>query len=310
MSIGRGVATTPPGSIIEPFEARVTMTNVIPLPTPEKVSADKTGEILPAPPPLDRRSPFRGWERGEEIAATYHSHDTRSVVGKAINGRGGKEVHALILGAIDAGILTAPGIATKRPSLRLLIPNGPRNYCAQFDLTNQAHRKKVREVIWPIILEHKDEVIVNPGNLETIIKAGQQKKVAAVAAAKHAAEVKRKVLEIRTAGEQECIMFGVRLWPRVDQTYGEYNYDQIRAAAWTFRDLNSWFDPRMSPGSKAICIRNSLRWVTLFHRRHYPPGQGHLIKVFALVGVMADLHTKSPDAECIIPHDPKVEAEW
>jgi hypothetical protein len=282
------------------------MMNVIALPTPEKVSADKTGN----PPPLDRRSPFRGWERGEEIAATYHSHDTRAVVGKAINGRGGKEVHALILGAIDAGILTPPGIATKRPSLRLLIPNGPRDFCMQLDLTNQAHRKKVREVIWPIIIEHKDEVIANPGNLEAIIKAGQQKKAMAAAALRREEEVQRKVVEIRTAGEQECIMYGVRLWPRVDSTYGEYNYDQIRAAAWTFRDLNSWFDPRMSPGSKAICMRNLLRWFSLFHRRHYQAGEGGLMKVFALVGVMADLYAKSPDAECAMPHDPKVEAEW
>src|SRR5262245_1296733 len=258
MSIGRGVATNLARTHYQPFEARVTMTNVIPLPTPEKGLAH---------PPLDRRSPFRGWDRGEEIAATYHAHDTRAVVGKAINGRGGKEVLALILGAIDAGILTPPGKATKRPSLRLLVPDGPIKYCNQFDLTNQAHRKKVREVIWPAILANKDEVLANPGDLENIIKADAQRKAQAAAALRREEEIARKVVEVRAAGQEPCIMYGVQLWPRMDERYGTYDNDQIRLAAWTFRDWVMYLEKRDSPGTKAINVRNMIRRLLEYYDR-------------------------------------------
>jgi hypothetical protein len=53
-------------------------------------------------------------------------------------------------------------------------------------------------------------------------------------------------------------MFGRVVWPRLDNLQGEYDYDQIRAAIWTFRDLDNWnrqikTDNRV--GSRAIRIR-------------------------------------------------------
>ena len=36
------------------------------------------------------------------------------------------------------------------------------------------------------------------------------------------------------------MMFGQTVWPRLDIRQGDYDYDQVRAAIWTFRDYESW----------------------------------------------------------------------
>jgi hypothetical protein len=181
------------------------MTNVIDMPRPKGVAAHL--EPVPAPLVLSKQSPFYGVERGEEIAATYRSHDTRAVVGKAIHDRGGKDVLSLIYAAIDLGILKPTGAATKKPTLRLLIPDAPPTYCAKYDLRNRKQRNHVRNVLWPIILANKDAVIANPRDLEAIINAGMQKQQQVVAAAKRQYETKRQVAVV-TAFARRCRFSG------------------------------------------------------------------------------------------------------
>ena len=106
-------------------------------------------------------------------------------------------------------------------------------------------------------------------------------------------------------------MYGVTLWPRPGNDFGTYDYDQIRVAAWTFRDWNMWLDKAYSPGSRAIYIRNMIRWLVEYHRRVNPTGEPHPSrKALSLIGVIAGLMEKNPAAECRIPCDPKIEGHW
>jgi hypothetical protein len=288
------------------------MANVINMPIRMGVLAD----LAPAsaPPALSKQSPFYGVERGEEIAGTYRAHDTRAAVGKAIHSRGGKEVLSLIHEAIDSGILKPTGAATKKPTLRVLIPDGPVKYCAQFNLMKQKQRAHIRDVLWPIVLANKEAVIANPGNLEAIVNGHKHKQVTAIAAAMREEETARKVVESWRSGEHECIMFGVRLWPRMDNHFGSYDYDQVRAAAWYFRDFNEWMSQSrigQLPGSRAIYARLSVKWFGEYLVRAYSVNEREKMqKVFSLVRTIAGLLDKAPDAECIYPVSPKVEGQW
>src|SRR5690349_21511776 len=201
------------------------MTNLIDMPRPTAVLGH-LDEPVPAPPALSKQSPFYGVQRGQEIAATYRSHDTRAVVGKAIHGRGRKEILSLIFEAIDAGILKPTGAATKKPTLRLLIPEAPAKYCTKFDLTSAASRKRIKGEIWPAVLAHKDEVLGNPSKLESIVERWRRERHAARVTAAKVEEVKRHIVANTAAGQEPCIMFNVTLWPRPsDSPLGEYDYD-------------------------------------------------------------------------------------
>jgi hypothetical protein len=156
-------------------------------------------------------------------------------------------------------------------------------------------------------------VIANPGDLEKIVSDHHHKQVTAIADAKRHAEAERRVAEVRNAGQEVCIMFGVPLWPRPGNEYGTYDYDQLRAAIWTFRDWVNWLDKGYSPGSKAIMIRNMIRWLVEHHRRVTPTGhEPHPSqKALQLIGTIARLYEKAPDAECSMhPIAPHIEGQW
>jgi hypothetical protein len=200
----------------------------------------------------------------------------------------------------------------KKPTLRLLIPDAPVRYCTKFDLSNAAARKRIRDEIWPAVLAHKDEVLANPADLESIVERWHREQHAARAEAKKVEQVKRAVVAITAAGQEPCIMFGVTLWPRPGNDFGTYDYDQIRAAAWSFRDWERWLDKGSSPASKAICIRNMVRWLVALHDRVNPASvEPHAVrKALSLIGTISKLYEKNPTGECRIPCDPKIEGQW
>jgi hypothetical protein len=55
---------------------------------------------------IDRRSHFYGLSRAEEVWTIFNDHNSRGNIGKVIKERGGKQIWALILTAIDHGFLT------------------------------------------------------------------------------------------------------------------------------------------------------------------------------------------------------------
>ena len=54
--------------------------------------------------------------------------------------------------------------------------------------------------------------------------------------------------------ECEVILFGERLWPRADNA--TYDFDQLRAAVWYFRDLNNWLSGSRDGASVGIAKRS------------------------------------------------------
>jgi transposase-like protein len=121
-------------------------------------------------------------------------------------------------------------------------------------------------------------------------------------------------LSAMPADQREIVMFGVRLWPCVEHQFGTYDYDQIRAAIWYFRDLDAWLQGGISgrtPGSRAIIIRLSTRWPQEYVDRAYPPEtRGKIKKVYQLVHLLARLLEENPEGECVVPYSPNIEGRW
>jgi hypothetical protein len=77
-----------------------------------------------------------------------------------------------------------------------------------------------------------------------------------VMAARQAQEARKNAAAVRRLPSSECevIIFGERLWLRPDNA--TYDFDQLRAAVWYFRDLNTWLtgshDGRKRTAARAI----------------------------------------------------------
>jgi len=113
-------------------------------------------------------------------------------------------------------------------------------------------------------------------------------------------EAVQRALISMPSGQTEVIMFGERLWPRTHDRYGSYDFAQLTAAVWTFRE----FDTALCVGhrdetrTRAILIRHA----TKFLDRHAnliggEAGDG-LRMVLRLIHLCTVLMEKSPDAEC------------
>jgi hypothetical protein len=112
----------------------------------------------------------------------------------------------------------------------------------------------------------------------------------------------------RRLTEQEVVMYGVTLWPIKGNQFGEYDYDQLSTAIWSFNDLDTWIQPDQSPESRAICIRHSTRWLTEFVRRNLPDEESwRMRKVYGLISALATLMSTNPTGECRAPPSPKIE---
>ena len=279
---------------------------------PEPISEDAENGKEPTPTAkVTKASKFHGLERAEEVAAIYTNQQGRAYIGKLVSGRGGKEIWALILSAIDQGFLVRNSCNFPNPSLRVLFPLASAPYCRQFDLALPRDRAKIRDSVLPAAIANRGAVLANPDDLENIINAHQQR----LAAAEQEAKKQRRIADALAAmppNEREIIIFGERVWPNTDPS--AYDYDQVRAAVWYFRDLNGWLEQSpiaKSPQSRAIYIRNSMSWFLQYIGRSDPAHSPHKIKrVFHLVHRFAGLLETSPDAECVLPPSPHIEGEW
>jgi hypothetical protein len=104
-------------------------------------------------------------------------------------------------------------------------------------------------------------------------------------------------------------MFGEHLWPRIDDQRGEYDFVQLCAAVWTFRDLDA--DLRLgdkSPAGRAIMIRNLTRWLNeYFGKITDGDTRSKIRKTFSLIHTISVLMKRAPDGECRMPYSPHVE---
>ena len=232
--------------------------------------------------------------------------DQRQRVAKAVKVDGGKEIWELILKAIDAGFLTPNSYLYDIPNLRLLFSavkpkKKPNTFFTRYILTNPDDRAKVCEYIMPAALANQDAVLADPEQLEGIVNTyiRQMKTTQKLEAA----------LKMMPAHEQEIIMFGERLWPRLDNEMC-FDYDQVQAAIWYFRDQDRFQQAPLdeNPASRAINIRNSTRWLKEYVRRTDDPMK--INRVLDLVSDMALLLNKNPHGECKAPATPKIERPW
>jgi hypothetical protein len=259
--------------------------------------------------PLNPRHPFWGLERAEEVAATFGNINARTGIGKILRTKGGGLLWTLILDAIDAGFLTPCNDMSRPPNLRTLFPGIRPTFATRFDFTRPEVLKRIRDVIMPIAIANREAVIADPGRLEAILHEDTQRQQRE---AQQASVEKKTVEAIRAlpSNQSEVTMYGVRLWPRVER-HGEYDYDQLRAAIWYWRDFNNWAGRSplcTSAKSRAIYGRLSVRWFGEFIDR--TGGPNPLKKVFSLVHLLAGLYEDNPEGECTIPVSPHVEGQW
>jgi hypothetical protein len=270
-------------------------------------------EILEVESKAGRHSVLSALPRGKQIASLFHVQKTRSLIGKICKGKtnsSGYKILELIHLSIDAGLLTENDFGFSTPSLCLLFPKCPKNYANRFDLTRTDHRKLIADTILPAMIACRDQLLTTPENIAAILADYEQRQRQETVAEKLAVQREKAVATLK-AGECEIVMFGKTLWPRLDDLQGEYDYDQLRAAVWTFKDWNTWNQQIVADNgvnSRAIRIRLSTKWCSEYLIRH---GRDNPVrKIILLIQLISRLMETAPEAECRWPPHPTSEAEW
>ena len=257
---------------------------------------------------LTQRSGFHDAPRAEEIAAVFKHRHTRATLSHVWQGRGGKQIWELIVTALDAGLIMSTDKSVHAPTMALLLPSCSVSFTKQYDLSNQKVRTHVRDIVLPSMIACRDKLVAEPDRIREILsdheKAQRGQQQAAVVAKKRAVAV-----AALPGAEQELMMFGQPVWPRIDISQGEYDYDQVRAAIWTFRDYESWNQmAKENIGSHALRIRNSLRYLGEYLQR--TDRDNPMAKILSLMIWFSYLMEKNPAAPCKWPHYPHNEGQW
>jgi hypothetical protein len=300
----------------ERSDTSVVVHNIVPDSETATVSPEKSETTVSDKAPKERFSPVQPREtdplsdmrRVGEVFAIFTQQNTRGTLRKLKGKHSLGQIWKLILTALDAGLLQPTHTKIEQPNLRFLFPLAGGRYCGKFDLTDTKTREHVRDVLLPLMIQHKDVLFANPDGMEQILEGAQRKQVAD----QRAATVQQrtvKALATLPSGESEVIMFGKRMWPIVEgETIGAYDFRTLQVAVWKFTDLNRWMH-RDSPLTRAINIRNSTKW-----DRHFI---GELLKdsgdlrfkidrIYQLVHAITLLMTENPDGECKEPLTPLV----
>jgi hypothetical protein len=225
--------------------------------------------------------------------------------------RGGRKIWELILEAIDLGLVPINDACISTTCLRVLVPGASsRGFCSQFNLLNPRDRMEIRDQLFPIMVARRERILAEPHRIGEIVTEYCNEMHAK---AKTEAQEKQRQEAVATLapGQSELMMFGKTVWPRLDDRQGAYDYDQIRAAIWTFRDLDNWnrqIEKDNGAGSRAIRIRLSTKWYGEYVIRN---GRDSPMRaIFGLVHWMSRLMETNPDGQCKWPAYPTSEAEW
>jgi hypothetical protein len=283
----------------------------------ELVSESRANEVPaePTPPPkITSRSMLSHVPRGAELAAVFQHEKARTLLGNLYKQRGGQSIIQLVFQALDAGLILPNELAPHVPTLTLLFPQAAQSpsLARQYRLDNQADRKHVRDVVLPAMIACRDQLLAAPERAREILAEHEAQLKAKV---RTEADQKRREQAITQMQprEQELVMFGQTVWPRVDERQAPYDYDQVRAAIWAFRDLYSWnrqVTQDNSPGSIGIRIRLSTKWYGEYLLRTDRTRENPLRRIFSLVHWFSKLMEQNPQAECKWPGYPTAEAEW
>jgi hypothetical protein len=289
-----------------PIQIQETPPVVAETPRSEEPPAPK--EPAETPKQITSKTGFYDAPRAQEIASKYLNKEGRSALSNIWKDRGGKQIWELLLSALDGGLLVENRRTSVMPTLALLFPLAPFPYARRFDLTQSAQRKIVKDQVLPAMIACRDKLLAQPDLMREIMSEyenGQRaKQLEMVTAQKRSTAV-----AAMPPAEQELTMFGQTVWPRLGINQGEYTYDQVRAAIWTFRDYESWNQmAKEDTGSHALRIRNSLRYLGEYIQRtdrNNPMG-----KILSLMLWFSHLMEKNPKGECKWPMYPHVEGQW
>jgi hypothetical protein len=278
----------------------------IPVPEPGAVPATRP-LARPAAPAVHKRSAMHGWPRAAEVHAIFTDPRARAVIGHAISERGGKDIWSLILLAIDHGFVTKNDMCLLTVTARILFPASPRTFWGRLNLTDQTKRAHVRDVIMPAAIANRDAILAAPDKIEEILAAHarQQSKAA------RETIIQRKTIELPST-QCEVVMFDEVLWPAPNNAM--YDFDQIRAAVWFFRDINTWLEGSRdgtNVGSRAIIMRLTTKWFSEYAQRALSAqDQAKIRRVFILIDQLTRLLERNPDGKCKWPPTPTAEGQW
>jgi hypothetical protein len=195
---------------------------------------------------------------------------------------------------------------------RVLFPNSPRTFWQKYNLTDARSRVHVRDVIMPAAIANREAILAAPKQIEEILAAHMRKEGIA---ARQANEERKHAEALQRLPSTECevIIFGERLWPRPDNA--TYDFDQLRAAVWYFRDLNTWLSGSRdgaSVGSRALILRLTTKWFGEYVQRAIESSrdQAKIRRVFTLIDQLTRLLERNPEGECRWPPTPTAEGQW
>ena len=251
--------------------------------------------------PISARHPFRGYDRAGEVAAIYRHGKTRSMIGAAINKR--KQIWPLILQVIDAGLLAPTEGVREQPDLGILFPNAPLGFRRRFDLTDKQDLQAVKEQILPAVLANREAIVADPERIEEIIKSHAQQLRAQADAERIAQRIETAKATLK-ANEREVLMFGHRFWPIIDIAHPDlaYNYEELRHAVWTFRELHTAtrLSSDDSPKSCGVRIRHIIKFLNGYTNA----------RVMQLLVEMSRALQKNPEGKEQLPDMPNLDRSY
>jgi hypothetical protein len=275
-----------------------------------------SGTILPVVQPISKRSPFYGRERADEVQAVYRNRSLMlPTIRKAVKSRGGKDLWAMILTAIDAGFLTETDYVAdqrRRLSLRILFPHeAAASYCRSIRLGTYHDIKYVRDVILPAMIAHRDTILADPSQIGPIMHRVE------IDARNQTIDnvVKVRLAERRVAKpthEYDIVIYGRVFWPNPRPDVTTYSYDQCRAACWYFHEHDQLYKLlyRDSAKSRAMQIRFSPRWFSQYADRELTIERDKIKMVLRLINAMTIALEENPTGESKRPPPPTTDGEW
>jgi len=266
---------------------------------------------------LPKSSPLWKYERAKEVWALYEKPETRTILTKAVSHkRAFGEIWKLILAAADNGFLkTNRTTSSKRDglALRLIFPEAPpRGEYAGMDLLQGKVRDHVKEVIMPAAIACREEILAEPHRVEDI--CAQYLQTQKVQARERAERKKiEEAIKRLPQDQQEIVAYGETMWP-CSPYQSPYDYDQIRAAAWTFKCVEGMLrigNQQSSAESIGIMIRHLVKFL-LEYAMHREPSLKKMVIVIQLVKNISIAYQKDPSASCKWPNFPigGIEGKW
>lgn len=211
---------------------------------------------------IKRNHPFYGLERANEIAAIYRHNKTRAAIG--FHAKKHRAIWPMILKMVDAGILTPTDGIRDQPNLGILFPDAPLTFRQSFDLSKPKELLAVKEQVIPAVMENRQAIIAAPDKIDEIIKSHMRQLYEAADAERRAKKVEAAKANLNPT-ETEVIMFGRRFWPIIDLPHPDlsYSFEELRHAAWTFRELHkvSRLSSDSAPQSCGIRIRHIIKFL-------------------------------------------------